>query len=196
MAIKKVKTTRAQSGTMSLGKKRAGEDPTKKGTAPLPNAVKAPSSTLRVPTASDTTSNKTNLMAPEKYVPIAQRVKNTSERFKKEPNYNVKDAAKRAKGDIKALEKDLSNTRSRMGTMYQEGKITRSQLKDSIRSTYDLGTPKSTIKEQAKSVGGRTKAGQVLYSMGVGKNKSKNSGKPTMKAETRYRSCSKPGKGF
>lgn len=184
--------------SMSLGKKNGGEDPPKKGSAPLPNSVKAPSPALRVPSASDTTSSKTNLMAPEKYVPIAQRIKNTSERFQKEPNYNVKDAAKRAKGDMKALEKDLGNTRSRMATMFQEGKINRKQFQDSISSTYDLGTPKSKIKETVKSLGGKTATGQVIRNVGravgIGKNKPKSG--TAMKAECRSRSCSKPGKGF
>jgi len=161
-------------------KKNGGEDPTKKGPGPtpLPGALKAPGS-----------------MGPQKYVSSDQKIKNTSERFKKEPTYNVKDAAKRGKGDIKAIEKDLSNTRSRMGTMYREGKITRSQLKDSIKSTMDVGTTKADIKTKVGQIGGRTNAGQVLFNMGVGRNKAKG-GKMTMVAETRERNCSKPGKGF
>ena len=159
-------------------KKNGGEDPSKKGPTPLPGALKAPGS-----------------MGPQKYVSSDQKIKNTSERFKKEPTYNVKDAAKRGKGDIKAIEKDLSNTRSRMGTMYQEGKITRSQLRDSIKSTMDLGTRKADIRAKVKDVGGKTKAGRVLSSMSGSKNKAKGGGL-TMKAETRERSCSKPGKGF
>ena len=177
---------------MSLGK-NGGEDPPKKGTAPLPGGIKAPSKDgIKVPTPSSSSAPSTSSMGPENYVSVADRIKNTSERYKKQPNYNVKDAAKRNPGNIEAIEKDLKNTRSRMGAMYQEGKITRSQLKDSIRSTYDLGTPKSKIKSEVKSVGGRTKAGQVLRNMGVGKNKAKSGGL-TMKAETRSRSCGKPG---
>jgi hypothetical protein len=172
-------------------KKNGGEDPTKKGPGPtpLPGALKAPTMPM---------AERIKLMQKAdkaKLIEKAKIVKNTSERFKKEPTYNVKDAAKRGKGDTKAIEKDLSNTRSRMGTMYQEGKITRSQLKDSIKSTMDVGTRKADIKAKAKEVGGRTKAGQVLFNMGVGRNKAKG-GKMTMVAETRERNCSKPGKGF
>jgi len=177
------KTTYKVAPKMATARKNnGGEDPKKKGPGPtpLPGAFKAPSS-----------------MGPEKFVSSDQKVKNTSARFKNEPNYNVKDAAKRGKGNTEAVEKDLKNTRSRMGSMYQEGKINRRQLKDSIRSTMDVGTSKSDIRSKAKEVGGRTKAGQVLYSMGITKKSNKpKTGGPTMKAETRQRSCSKPGKGF
>jgi hypothetical protein len=130
-----------------------------------------------------------------KLIEKAKIVKNTSERFKKEPTYNVKDAAKRNKYNAEATDKDLKDTRTKMGKMYQEGKITRSQLKDSIKTTMDVGTRKADIKTKAKEIGGRTKAGQVLFNMGVGRNKAKG-GKMTMVAETRERNCSKPGKGF
>lgn len=175
------KTTYKVAPKMATARKNnGGEDPNKKGPGPtpLPGGLKAPSST-----------------GPEKYVSPDQKIKNTSERFKKEPNYNVKDAAKRGKGNIENVDKDLKNTRSRMGSMYQEGKINRRQLKDSIRSTMDVGKSKSDIRSKVKEVGGRTKAGQVLYSMSGSKNKAKGGGL-TMKAETRSRSCSKPGKGF
>ena len=174
-------------------KKNGGEDPKKKGPepTPLPGALKAPTLTM---------AERIKLMQKADKAELKEKAKiakSTSARFKNEPTYNVKDAAKRNKYNAEDIEKDLNNTRSRMGSMYKEGKINRSQLKDSIRSTMDYGVSKADIKNKVGNLVGRTKAGQALYDMGITKKSNKaKGGKLTMIAETRQRSCSKPGKGF
>jgi len=119
--------------------KNGGEDPPK--SSPFA-AIKAPSGNLSIPAA------------PSK----EDAVKATSEKFKKNKNYNYTDIKTRAnksdsprataKAETKGLEKKFTK-------MYESGEISRSDFRDSMMTLQAPGTTKKEVRQIVRSkVGG------------------------------------------
>lgn len=151
----------------SLGKKNGGEDPPKKGSAPLPGSLKAPAP---------------NLMSKPEYVPIAKALGGTE--FSKDRNYNRNNANRRNMPKIpdggknreyykqvKAAEDktnvEMSGLRKGYEKKFKESQNsstpwTKQQLRDSIESTHTPGIKYKQIKREARAITGGTAVGEAL----------------------------------
>lgn len=162
---------------MSLGKKNGGEDPPKKGSAPLPNTFKAPSS---------------NLMAKTEYVPVAKALGSD---FSKDKHYNRTNAKIRNKVDVPAEGKtreyykkvkeaedrvnaEMKVKREDFANQFKAGKLTRNQLRDSLTTTHEPGIKNRQIRKQLIAIAGRKPIGETVSEI---KNKTKEIAKATGK---------------